>query len=82
MNAPQKRIAELNEEQLSNIYKNCFNTEAGRMVLEDMKMRMFFYTTSFDVDPNQHSFNAGQLAALKYILTQLTEVEDDSAVPE
>jgi hypothetical protein len=51
------------------------------MVLEDMKMRMFFYTTSFDVDSNQHAFNAGQLAALKYILSQLEDVETDSAIP-
>jgi hypothetical protein len=47
-----------------------------------MRMRMFFYTTSFDADPHQHSFNTGQLAALKYILSQLEEVEGDSAVPE
>jgi hypothetical protein len=78
----RKRIAELNESgKMADIYKNCFNTEAGRMVLEDMKMRMFFYTTSFDVDSNQHAFNAGQLAALKYILSQLEDVETDSAIP-
>jgi hypothetical protein len=81
--ALQKRIAELNESgKMADIYKNCFNTEAGRMVLEDMKMRMFYFTTDFDVIPSQHAFNTGQLAALKYILAQLEEVEGDSAIPE
>ena len=79
----RNKVIELNESgKMSDIFKNCFNTEAGRMVLEDMKTRMFFHTTSFDVDPYQHAFNAGQLAALKYILSQLMEVESDSVNPE
>lgn len=79
----QSRIAEFNPEQVSQIYKNCFETEAGRMVIEDMKMRMFFHTTSFDKDPYQSAFQAGQLAALKYILTQLMEVEGvENAIQE
>jgi hypothetical protein len=79
LNALSKRIAEFDEEQLAQIYKNCFNTEAGGMVLEDLKMRMFFYTTSFDRDPYQSAFQSGQLAALKYILTQLNNVSDSLA---
>lgn len=75
----QKRIAELNESgKMADIYKNCFNTEAGRLVLEDMKMRMYFYATSFHIDPYEHAFRAGQEAALKYILEQLTDEPSDS----
>ena len=78
----QKRIAELNESgKMADIYKNCFNTEAGRLVLEDMKMRMFYFTTDFDVIPSQHAFNTGQLAALKYILAQLEDQPSDSSAP-
>ena len=79
----QKRIAELNESgKMADIYKNCFNTEAGRLVLEDMKMRLYFYATGFHIDPYEHAFRAGQEATLKYILEQLENQPSDSLAPK
>lgn len=47
MNELWKKVAELNEkgreEELANLYKNLFSTPEGELVLEDIKMKGYFY---------------------------------------
>lgn len=43
MNELQKKLSTLNEEQVAQIYKNVFNTPEGKLVLQDLKNRGYYY---------------------------------------
>ena len=48
MNALQSKLSELNEEQKIRLYNNVFGSLEGQLILEDLKMRAFWYISTAD----------------------------------
>lgn len=58
-------------------YRRTFNTDDGAVVLEDLKKRFSFETTTFvSGDPHQSAFQEGQRAAVLLIARMLSEEPD------
>ena len=63
------------KELISN-YKTTFNTDAGKMVLEDLKKRSHFYnTTHVKGDSHESAFYEGQRSLVVFIENLLTKKE-------
>ena len=60
-------------EDLKLAYRRTFNTEDGEQVLDDLKTRFGFETTTFSGNPHETSFNEGQRATVLLIVRMLTE---------
>ena len=82
MNSLQKQLAQLSPEELAQIYKNVFDTAAGKLVIEDLRQRCFFYTPSFALDSHQTAFNEGSRAALQRIEALVDSNPEDYATPQ
>ena len=68
----EKRIAEL-----KLAYRRTFNTDDGQKVLEDLKKRFGFESSTFvSGDPHTSAFNEGQRAALLLIVRMLSEEKE------
>jgi len=50
-----------------DLYKQTFNTDSGKKVLEDLKLRCFSKKTTFDKDTNVSAFNEGQRQVVLHI---------------
>jgi len=60
-------------EELKLNYRRTFNTDDGQVVLEDLKKRFAFETTTFSDNPYQSAFNEGQRSAVLSIVRMLAE---------
>ena len=60
-------------EQLKLTYRRTFNTDDGEKVLQDLKSRFGYETTTFSGNPYETAFNEGQRAAVLLIVRMLTE---------
>ncbi len=60
-------------EELKLSYRRTFNTDDGQKVLQDLKSRFGYETTTFSDNPHVTSFNEGQRAAVLLIVRMLTE---------
>lgn len=65
------KLFELSEEDRANLYKNIFDSEAGRLVLEDLKQRCFMRTTTFTPSHGEISFKEGMRAVCLHIESQI-----------
>tara|TARA_R110000765_G_scaffold389263_3_gene481683 strand:- start:2240 stop:2458 length:219 start_codon:yes stop_codon:yes gene_type:complete len=63
-------------EELKLKYRRTFNTDDGEQVLDDLKRRFGFETTTFSGDPYQTAFNEGQRAALLLIVRMLSDQKE------
>lgn len=73
MSNPQhQRLKTLIPGQLEEIYKNCFQTDAGQLVLEDFKRRFWFYV------PVPSIREAGQEDVVKHINNMLNPEVDEN----
>jgi hypothetical protein len=70
-----KRLEDLDEDQLARIYMEVFNTEPGKLIIEDLKNRCFFDISTIVenqmVDPLTMARNEGRRSVLLHLLTQL-----------
>lgn len=58
-------------------YRRTFNTDDGVVVLDDLKKRFSFETTTFvSGDPHQSAFQEGQRAAVLLIVRMLSEEQE------
>lgn len=67
------RLRQFNQQQLEEIYNNCFMTDAGQLVLEDLKAKFFEYR------PTTNLYEAGQqsmIIHLKNMLNPLPREEE------
>ena len=63
--------------QLQQDYHHVFGSEEGKRVLEDLKRRGFYYTTTFTGNTEGVLFNEGQRAMVTTIISILdTSLED------
>ena len=53
--------------QIIDLYKQTFNTDEGKKVLEDLRLRCFSKKTTFDKDANVTAFNEGQRQVVMHI---------------
>jgi len=53
--------------QIIDLYKQTFNTDEGKKVLEDLRLRCFSKKTTFDKDANVTAFNEGQRQVVLHI---------------
>ena len=60
-------------EELKLSYRRTFNTDDGQKVLQDLKSRFGYETTTFSDNPHVTSFNEGQRATVLLIVRMLTE---------
>ena len=69
-----QRLKTFNQYQLEEIYRNCFNTDAGQLVLEDLKGRFWFYAPA----PNIREIgNEDVIKHINNMLNPLTEEAPD-----
>ena len=60
-------------EQLKLSYRRTFNTDDGEKVLQDLKSRFGYETTTFSGNPYETAFNEGQRAAVLLIVRMLAK---------
>jgi hypothetical protein len=53
--------------QIIDLYKQTFNTDDGKKVLEDLRLRCFSKKSTFDKDANVTAFNEGQRQVVLHI---------------
>ncbi len=53
--------------QIIDLYKQTFNTDEGKKVLEDLRLRCFSKKSTFDKDANVTAFNEGQRQVVMHI---------------
>ena len=63
-------------EDLKLSYRRTFNSDDGEMVLNDLKTRFGYETTTFTDNPYETAFNEGQRAAVLLIVRMLTEEKE------
>lgn len=68
----QKKLSQLEPEQVKNLYKQVFNSDTGKLVLEDLRNRCFAYVSTYG---NDIEFNEGHRSMLLHIENQLSEIE-------
>ena len=64
-------------EQLKLTYRRTFNTDDGEKVLQDLKSRFGYETTTFSGNPYETAFNEGQRAAVLLIVRMLAEGKEE-----
>lgn len=53
--------------QIIDLYKQTFNNDDGKKVLEDLRLRCFSKKSTFDKDANVTAFNEGQRQVVLHI---------------
>ena len=53
--------------QIIDLYKQAFNTDEGKKVLADLRIRCFAKKSTFDKDANVMAFNEGQRQVVLHI---------------
>jgi len=79
-NRKQERAIKAQIAQKQQLYQRVFNTEDGKLVLEDLEKRCFIKHTTFDENHGKMSLNEGRRSIYVYIkdliskdLTQILE---------
>lgn len=67
-----KKLFELSEEDLANLYKEVFGAESGRLVLEDLRNRCFVKTSTV----NAYPFDAGRTATNEGMRTVVLHIDN------
>lgn len=82
MNPLQSKLSELSEETKIRLYNNIFSTGDGQIILEDLKLRAFYYVSTADPrfakTSDEVLINEGTRKLLLYIIEMsqpLTEIE-------
>ena len=73
MSELNKKLMELDEEQVAQLYKNVFNTPEGQLVLEDLKNRCFIKTSTYhhSMNPQEIAWNEGMRNVVLHISSQI-----------
>ena len=67
----QEKLTRISEEQLAELYKQVFTTDAAQVVLEDLRNRCFFFEPSYSGNKEFTDFNEGKRSVILHIETQL-----------
>jgi hypothetical protein len=75
------RLKQFNQRQLEEIYNNCFMTDAGQLVMEDLKARFWEYKPIEGPNAESITFNAGQQSVLIHLKNMLNPLPQEEDVP-
>lgn len=76
MNALQRILCSLTDEQRHELYSRVFESDDGKLALEDLRMRCFAYLPEFvKGDRDETMLNIGKRSVLLTIETLLTRPE-------
>lgn len=81
-NPLRDKLRTLNAEELANLYKTIFTSEAGQLVLEDLRNRSFYYIPTFECSYGKDAAE-GMRNIVMSIETQINyepEPKDDDVV--
>jgi hypothetical protein len=67
-------MKEITPEQLKKAYMNVFNTDTGKLVLDDLAYRCFKYTTTVEGSAEQTMVNEGRRQTLLHIESMLEQI--------
>jgi hypothetical protein len=74
--ALDRKLLEIGDgEGLTRIYNEVFNTDSGKLVLQDLKNRAYFYTELYSGDIHQSLINEGMRLMVVSIETRLLPME-------
>lgn len=65
------KLIKLDEEQLANLYKRVFDSADAQLVLEDLKNRCFYKTSTAHDNSHQTYLHEGMRLAILHIETQI-----------
>ena len=64
-------------------YKQCFASEAGKLVINDLASRFHMYSTTLSADSNEMAYREGQRSVLLFLNNTLKErVNQESSIEE
>lgn len=66
-----KKIEEMDEFEVAQLYKNMFDTAEAKLVLEDLKNRCFVKTSTAGLTPYETYLNEGMRLVVLHIQTQI-----------
>lgn len=72
-----KRLRTFKQPELEEVYKNCFMTDAGQLVLEDLKARFFEYASLEGPTSEAITLNAGKQSVLIHIKNMLNPIPEE-----
>lgn len=72
LNPIRQRLSQLTEEEIQQLYRDLFNTEKGKIVLEDLKLRGYSYKPSYEEGVSTE-FNEGKRSMVLHIQTMIGE---------
>ena len=83
----QKKLTTLSVEELESIYRQVFTTDAGKLVLEDLRNRANYFVPSFSdrgkqSDPFVCIFNEGSRAIVLTIESRINSEPKEIKQPE
>jgi len=65
---------EITPDKLKKAYMNVFNTDTGKIVLDDLAYRCFKYTTTAEANVEQTMINEGKRQVLLHIEAMLEQI--------
>jgi len=78
----KKRLSELEFSELKKLYFKVFSSEEGRLVLQDLKNRSFFDTSTVEVQGIWHTdrifFHEGIRSSILHIITMIDLTDYDN----
>lgn len=77
----QRKLSELSTEQLSAVYQQVFNNDAGMLVLEDLRNRSFCFVPTFS-QPERQRENEGMRSIVLHIETMINPQPKPAAEKE
>ncbi len=78
-----KKLLEIGDgDGLTRLYMEVFNTDSGKLVLQDLKNRAYFYTELYSGDIHQSLINEGMRLMVVSIETRLLPIEPKTADTE
>lgn len=72
-----KRLRTFNQSELQEVYNNCFSTDAGQLVLEDLKARFFEYASLEGPTSEVITLNAGKQSVIIHIKNMLNPIPEE-----
>ena len=66
------------EENLTALYMRVFNTDDGKLVLQDLKKRAFYYVPTYQGDEGQSKINEGMRLMVVNIESRLLPIIADT----
>ena len=82
MNRQVEELLKMEPEKIQRLFHQVFNSEAGKVVLEAIRVKCYSYESTFSADPYEHARNAGRREVLLQIEAELQPIEPAEQAPQ